>query len=141
MKTIKILIVIIFLMGIIGCENNPINPVETDEKDSVYASVMIVQDYGYCDSTGCYGESVLLYTKDIDDWVMVFENFNTQDYYRIINGVKYSTAAFILFYDTNTECTLDIIGTNNGICFIKKGSLKIDLNYNTNYNILWGINN
>ena len=139
MKAFKIaLLVIAIIVGFIGCESNPCDPVE-EPKNSVFASVMIFQDYGYCDSTGCYGESVLLYEKTIDDKVMVFENFDTQDYYRIMNGIKYSTTAFVIFYNTNTECTLDIIGTNNGICFIREGQLKIDLNYNTNYNILWGI--
>jgi len=139
MKAFKIaLLVIAIIVGFIGCESNPCDPVE-ESKDSVYASVMIVQEYGYCDSTGCYGESVFLYEKTIDDWVTVYEDFNTEDYYRIMNGVKYSTTAFIIFYDTNTECTLDIIGTENGICFVKEGSLKIDLDYNQNYKIQWGI--
>ena len=134
------LLIIAIIVGFMyyGCESNPCDPVE-DSKNSVYASVMVVQEYGYCDSTGCYGESVLLYEKTINDWVMVAENFNTQDYYRIMNGIKYSTTAFVIFYDSDIECTLDIIGTNNGICFIGEGSLKIDLNYNTNYIIQWGI--
>ena len=139
MKAFKIaLLVIAIIVGFIGCESNPCDPVE-ESKDSVYASVMIVQEYEYCDSTGCYGESVFLYEKSIDDWVTVYEDFNTEDYYRIMNGVKYSTTAFIIFYDTNTECTLDIIGSENGICFVKEGSLKIDLDYNQNYKIQWGI--
>ena len=134
------LLIIAIIVGFMyyGCESNPCDPVE-DSKNSVYASVMIFQEYGYCDSTGCYGESVLLYEKTIDELIMIAENFNTQDYYRIMNGVKYSTTAFVIFYDTNTECTLDIIGTGEGICFVKEGSLKIDLNYNQNYKILWGI--
>ena len=132
------LLIIAIIVGFIGCESNPCDPVE-DSKNSVYASVMVVQEYGYCDSTGCTGESVLLYEKTINEGVMVFENFNTQDYYRIMNGVKYSTTAFVIFYNTNTECILDIIGTGNGICFVKEGSLRIDLNYNTNYKIQWGI--
>ena len=134
------LLIIAIIVGFMyyGCESNPCDPVE-DSKNSVYASVMIFQEYGYCDSTGCYGESVLLYEKTIDELIMIAENFNTQDYYRIMNGVKYSTTAFVVSYNTNTECTLDIIGTNNGICFIREGFLKIDLNYNTNYKILWGI--
>jgi len=142
MKTIyKIaLLIVAIIVGFMyyGCESNPCDPVE-EPKNSVYASVMVIQEYGYCDSTGCTGESVLLYEKTINEGVMVFENFNTQDYYRIMNGVKYSTTAFVIFYNTNTECILDIIGTENGICFVKEGSLRIDLNYNTNYKIQWGI--
>ena len=48
MKTIKILIVVIFLIGIIGCENNQTNPVGDDSKD-----VLNIQENNvniFCDS-------------------------------------------------------------------------------------------
>jgi len=37
MKTIKTLILVFFLFGIIGCKNNPINPVEIDLKQMSFS--------------------------------------------------------------------------------------------------------
>jgi len=138
-KKMKTLILVILAFILIGCSNNPINPVETDSNDSVYASVTIMQDYGYCDSNGCYGESVIIYNRTINDFVTINELFNTEGYLRIIGGIKYSCNGFTLVYETNHDCTLEIIGTNESICFNGSGQVKIILNYNTNYNILWGI--
>ena len=132
-------LILIFAVLIIGCESNPIIPTQTDAHKGVYASVNIFQEYGYCDSLGCYGESVLLYDRTITDWVTVAERFNTQDYIKIMNGIKYETTGYVLVYNTNTTCELEIIGTDIGICFTENGTLKIDLNYLTNYKILWGI--
>ena len=63
MKTIKTLILVIFLIGIIGCESNPINPVETetDKCFKGYAKISVVQEYGYCD-TLCYGLGYFYYS-------------------------------------------------------------------------------
>ena len=130
-------IYLILIVLIIGCSENPINPIEKDR--SVNSSITIFQDYGYCDSSGCYGESVIIYNRAIDDFVMVAEDFNTESYIRIIGGKKYSCNGFTLVYETNNECTLEIIGTDIGICFMDTGELKINLDYNTNYKILWGI--
>ena len=143
MKTIYkvVLLIVAIIVGFMyyGCESNPCDPVEEDSKNSINISVTIMQDYGYCDSNGCYGESVILYNRTIDELIMVAESFDTESYLRIIGGKKYSCNGFTLVYYTNIECTLEIIGTDIGICFVDEGQLKINLDYNTNYKILWGI--
>ena len=135
------LLIIAIIVGFMyyGCESNPCDPVEKETHKGVYASVTIVQEYGYCDSNGCYGESVILYNKDIHDLCVVYEDFDTQSYIRVIGGVKTACIGFTVIYNTNSICTLDIIGTDINFCFIKDGQIKIILNYNSNYNIQWGI--
>ena len=139
MKTIKILILVIFLIGIIGCESNPINPVETetDKCFKGYAKISVVQEYGYCD-TLCYGLGITLYENEIPIGIAVIDKFRTGADSILFNNRMVGTNCFYITYESNMSGYYIIDNIERGFEGIGKDTLY--LKYNTNYSIQYSIN-
>lgn len=102
MKTL-ILLLCLFL---IGCSENPVINQQTDTRlYSDYISITIVSDYGYCDSSGCHGEAIILLseTKPVANLCYV-SDFQTLPAYIVVNNDTLPYQKTSVMYDTRSQC-------------------------------------
>lgn len=134
MDRIKYIVILIGLI-LMGCQN----PVTTEQANKMAVppdtlSFSIHQNYGYCDSNGCYTEDILL----LEDLVISDRGygfyFQTQgdSIYAYNQWLKYTNCYFI--YQTTGDYTFNVTIDK---CFSAQGSgyRILNLQSNTNYNI------
>ena len=128
----KKLILILFLF--IGCENPVMNLQDKpiNEVNKIYFTVF--QDYGYCDSTGCYGVSVIKFQDSTDNNISYSKSFLTGNS-KYWNGERWlESSGFYLMYESKT--TFVIVINNESYTLNNNGTLILNLPFDTNINVI-----
>lgn len=126
------IILILFSIFIISCENPVISPVTDKCNDTDTLTFQLYQNYGYCDSTGCHTENILLLQGMVSGECYSVEYSTGRDsIYAYGQYIYYTNCYFI--YETTGDKTFSVdngyeVNLVNGM-----GYLEFDLNCNTKY--------
>jgi hypothetical protein len=135
-KVIIGMIVLVLSIFLFSCQN-PINT-ETDGyvvKDNII--FQIYQNYGYCDSTGCHTENVLLLSDMVIQGDGYSNNFITgvDSIWSYNQWIQYSDC--YLIYNTTGEYSFNVeLDNGENFDLIGESYVILNLNCNTTYNIL-----
>lgn len=133
-----VLIAFVLSIFLFSCQN-PINTqTETDGyvvKDNII--FQIYQNYGYCDSTGCHTENVLLLSDTVIQGDGYSNNFITgvDSIWSYNQWIQYSDC--YLIYNTTGEYSFNVeLDNGENFDLIGESYVILNLNCNTTYNIL-----
>ena len=120
-----------------GCSENPVNPIQSDKTQDTI-SIGIVSNYGYCDSLGCYGESVFLFYKiTLARSLSYIDTLSTLDSYLVTEtGLVLPFENNLLYYYSTCNAYISI--GSNYIYFNGQGVDTLNLDFNTHYRFDYG---
>jgi len=87
MKNIILLVVSLFVVSLFGCSDNPVNPVNLNSRENNLSKyppigVSVIQEWGWCDTSGCYGLSEIIFSQTVNlnlsiEYVFNFETLDS----------------------------------------------------------------